>query len=224
MIIPFRFQFFRDRIVCVCYGITHGQKLRLGSKKRAWFCSVQCHKQNETIHKKKWQIGGRLFIWILALSRDARSDAPVIWWRRNLAIAFFLIFFIFQHFLYMCECVLCWMCLYLHDYHLFECKSARYYCVITAIDVNSIYMNRVWFIDFMAHLYDYHLYNWPSAHQHVIIDYMTRIHCKCCISSNLRMFCNWHTKVKSFLLFLFFLLKLFLLYFSSGQINHLFDV
>ena len=139
-------------------------------KKQHGFVAYSATNRMRPSTKKKSKICGILFIWILPLSHDGSWRAL---WRTchlmeaELSDRLFLYFFIFQHFLYMCECVLCWMCLYLHDYHLFERKSARYYCVITAINVNAIYMNRVWFIDFMAHLYDYHLYNWPSAHQHV---------------------------------------------------------
>ncbi len=74
-------------------------------KKTAWFCSRQCPKQNETIQKKKSQryTEDCLFeFWrSLATARDARCDAPVIWWGRNLAIFFaqinlsFLSFFFF---------------------------------------------------------------------------------------------------------------------------------
>ncbi len=56
MVIPLlMFHFFGRVIVCVCYGINYAQKQRLGGKKTTTtqFCSIQCNKQNETIHGKK---------------------------------------------------------------------------------------------------------------------------------------------------------------------------
>ncbi len=47
--------------VSVRYGINYAQKQRLGGKKTQ-FCSLQSHRQNETIQKKKLKISGRLFI------------------------------------------------------------------------------------------------------------------------------------------------------------------
>ncbi len=40
-------------IVCVRYGINYAKKQRLGGKKTSQFCSLQSHRQNETIQKKK---------------------------------------------------------------------------------------------------------------------------------------------------------------------------
>ncbi len=90
-------------------------------KKTAWFCSRQCPKQNETIQKKKSQryTEDCLFeFWrSLATARDARCDAPVIWWGHNLAIFFAqinLFFFFLQQFSYMFACFV-GNCLYLYD-------------------------------------------------------------------------------------------------------------
>ncbi len=83
MVIPlFTFHFFGRVIVCVCYGINYAQKQCLGGKKTTRFCSIQCHKQNETIQKKKSEryAEDSLFeFWrALVTARDARCDAPVI--------------------------------------------------------------------------------------------------------------------------------------------------
>ncbi len=43
-----------------------------------------------------------------------------------------------------------------------------------------------------------------------------------CMSGNQSMEATWHSKL--FFLFVFITQKLFLLYFSSAQINHLYDV
>ncbi len=92
MVMPlFTSHFFRESIVCVRYGINYAQKQRLGGKKKR-FCSTQCPKQNETIQKKKserYEEDCLFEFWrALVTAREARCDAPVIWWGRNLAIGF----------------------------------------------------------------------------------------------------------------------------------------
>ncbi len=78
-------------------------------KKNTWLCSIQCYTQNETIPPKKVKNkSGKLFIWILALSRegcDARFDTPVMWWGWNIASGFLdkiNLFFFYIFNIYVC--------------------------------------------------------------------------------------------------------------------------
>ncbi len=76
-------------------------------KKTKLFCSTQCPKQNETIQEKKvkdmWKIvylNSGALSWRRVTARDARCDAPVIWWGHNLAIGL-----LYVCIYYICVCV-----------------------------------------------------------------------------------------------------------------------
>ncbi len=81
---------------------------------------------------------------------------------------------------------------------------------VIAIMVNAVYIKGHYnvIIDYMGgHLYDYHLYEWSSVHRQSSYLYVRK-----------------SEYVGYLTLFFFTTQKLFLLYFSSAQINHLYDV
>ncbi len=94
MIIPlFIFHFFGRVIVCVRYGINYAQKQCLGGKKNlhGFVAYSVTNRMRPSTEKKSHRYAEYCLFdfWrSLVTPRDARCDAPVIWWGRNLAIGF----------------------------------------------------------------------------------------------------------------------------------------
>ncbi len=142
--------------------------------------------------KTSYKKSGKLFIWILAHSREGCDSVS------NRLFG--------QKCVYMCECVLWGMWLYLYDQHLCEWISRDYSDWMRAMNAYE------WL--YGPYLYDYHLYYRTS-----VCDYwhINRNQCECLAISVYVWPSEYvlHTKI--------LLLKLFF-FFCSGQINHLYEV
>ncbi len=84
--------------------------------------------------------------------------------------------------------------------------------------VNAVYIKGHYnvIIDYMGgHLYDYHLYEWSSACDYLYMSTYLYVRKSEYVG---------YLTFKVIIIFFFITQKLFLLYFSSAQINHLYNV
>ncbi len=138
----------------------------------------------------------KLFIWILALSRNG-CDAPVIWWGRDLVICFFPpTFFIFVCLSFVAVSV--WLA---SVWLIISCDYSDWMTAITMKADRPLWL-------YGPYLYDYHLYYWLTV-------WMSG-HISVCLAIRV---C---TTYKAF--FFLFITQIILIVFFSGQINHIYDV
>ncbi len=177
------------------------------------------YKQNETAPTPKK---------VLALSGDGawrtRCDAPVIWWGCNLAIGFldkmccFFTLVLFIFFIYGCLC--------------FVGNVAVSVWLASVWLIISVWLPTVWQLSVWM-LISYWLYGpsvWlSSVLQHINVWLLTMMNNQCeCLALSMYVWQSDALTFKANSHFLAFFLSitqiLFLLYFSSAQINHLYDV